>query len=285
MKRMDLSLSIESFPLSGETALDMGRLLDGLDVSYRTVTGAAVWQSGNVRGFAVLAYTEKGELKGFATAIDVVSFHHYEWSAVVVPELRRMAIGSALAEGIHHGLRQRGAEGVLAACIADRGAEAFLESLGYIPEFKEVQLKAQPLSGFSLPEDIDIAPAEGEEGADEAAHILAAAFNDEILPVLAYNIADASRLVWLMKKDGRAIASATTLAEEDNLWIMALGTYPADQGNGYGRVFLQWSRKLAADLGLSGVMLDVETHNEALGLYDRAGFEPVETVAYWRKPE
>ncbi|WP_162287895.1 GNAT family N-acetyltransferase [Indiicoccus explosivorum] len=280
---MELSLSIESFPLSAETAGDMLRLLDGLETDYRTVTGAAVWRSDDARGFAVLAYTDKGELKGFATAIDIVNMHHYEWSAVVAPDLRRLGIGKALAEGIHHGLEQRGAEGALAACIEEDGTDEFLDSLGYVSEFKEMQLRAKPRPDFSLPAGVIVAPAEGEDGADEAAHVLAAAFDDDILPVLAHNIADSARLVWLMKAEERTVASATTFTEDDCLWITALGTHPEARGNGYGEAFLHWSRKLAADLGLSGVMLDVETDNDAIRLYERAGFLPVETVAYWRR--
>ncbi|AQQ54370.1 GNAT family N-acetyltransferase [Planococcus lenghuensis] len=279
---MELALSIESFPLSEETDRDMNNLLDGLGTDYRTVTGASVWRLPDVRGFAVLAYTEEGELKGFATAIDIVNLDQYEWSAVVSPDIRRQSVGAALAEGIRHGLKQRGAEGELAACVEEEGAAAFIQSLGYKPAFKEIQLAAPLLRDYELPSGMEVVLADEEEA--EAERVLTAAFDENMLPVIAYNMADESRQVWLMRKDGRAVASAATLAEDGHLWVTAFGTHPDEQGKGYGKAFLHWCRQLAARMELRDVMLDVETENEALALYERSGFTPVTTVAYW-EPE
>src|SRR5690606_21648062 len=104
---MEVSLSIASFPLDSETVADMRGLLKTADVDYSKLLAEYSWDKSDAPGFAVLAYTEENELLGFAAAIDMIGLDSFEWSVYVHPGFRRMQIGSALAEGVKHGLEQR----------------------------------------------------------------------------------------------------------------------------------------------------------------------------------
>ncbi|MBZ5203002.1 GNAT family N-acetyltransferase [Planomicrobium chinense] len=278
---MNISLSIESFPLDSQTISDMKKLLALFQKDYSVVLQEPVWDQPHTRGFAVVAYTEEGELIGFATSVDIIGLHHYEWSAVVHPDYRRQSIGSALAEGIHHGHTQREAESELAAFIEDPEAAGFLASLGYSEDFKEIQLGVEALETVDLPEGVSV--TQFSEEREELESLLRAAFDEEVIPVMAHNLEEAGRDVWVMKKDGKLVATATLIAEEDELWVTAFAVHPEEQGKGYGQAFLAWSRNLAFQKGKHQVLLDVETDNNALSVYERAGFQPINTVAYWKR--
>ncbi|MBX0314289.1 GNAT family N-acetyltransferase [Planococcus glaciei] len=278
---MNISLSIESFPLDSQTINDMKKLLATFQKDYSVVLQEPVWDQPHTRGFAVVAYTDEGELIGFATSVDIIGLHHYEWSAVVHPDYRRQSIGSALAEGIHHGHTQREAESELAAFIEDQEAAGFLASLGYSEDFKEIQLGVAALETVDLPEGVAV--TQFNEEREELESLLRAAFDEEVIPVMAHNLEEAGRDVWLMKKDGKLVATATLVAEEDALWVTAFAVHPEEQGKGYGQAFLAWSRNLAHQQGKQQVLLDVETDNNALGVYTKAGFQPINTVAYWKR--
>lgn len=278
---MNISLSIESFPLDSQTINDMKKLLAIFQKDYSVVLQEPVWDQPHTRGFAVVAYTDEGELIGFATSVDIIGLHHYEWSAVVHPDYRRQSIGSALAEGIHHGHTQREAESELAAFIEDQEAAGFLASLGYSEDFKEIQLGVAALETVDLPEGVSV--MQFNEEREELESLLRAAFDEEVIPVMAHNLEEAGRDVWLMKKDGKLVATATLVAEEDALWVTAFAVHPEEQGKGYGQAFLAWSRNLAHQQGKQQVLLDVETDNNALGVYTKAGFQPINTVAYWKR--
>jgi mycothiol synthase len=278
---MNISLSIESFPLDSETIKDMKKFLAVFQEDYSTILQEPVWGRSDARGFAVVAYTDEGELAGFATSVDIVGLHHYEWTAIVHPDFRRQSIGSALAEGIHHGHAQREAEGELAAFIEDAEAAEFLSALGYIEDFKEAQLGASALEKWESPEGVEVMPFSGER--EELESLLRAAFDEEVIPVLAHNLEEAGRDVWVMKKDGNLVATATLVAEEDALWVTAFAVHPEEQGKGYGQAFLAWSRNFAFQQGRQQVLLDVETDNNAQRVYEKAGFQPIHTVAYWKR--
>ncbi|MGH2316834.1 GNAT family N-acetyltransferase [Planococcus sp. SE5232] len=278
---MDLSLSIVSFPVDEQTAGDMAQLLEKLPEQQRMVLHPSLWRAAEARGFAVIAYTDQEELIGFAAAADMVGLHHYEWSLFVHPDYRRISLGTALADGVSHALSQRQAESELAAFADDTEIAAFMEKIGYGPDFNEILLSAEPLSGNPLPEGLAIVPYEGE---DEAlAELLTAAFDDTILPILEHNLVDPEREIWLLKKENQLVATATLLTEEGALWVTAFAVHPVHQGRGYGKAFLKWCRVLASERGLTKVLLDVETDNEALHVYEKSGFMRIQTISYWKR--
>ncbi|HSI67529.1 MAG TPA: GNAT family N-acetyltransferase [Planococcus sp. (in: firmicutes)] len=278
---MDISLSIESFPLDRETATDMTTLLKNYPADYSVVLQADSWCDPLARGFAVLAYSEGEELLAFAIAIDVVGLHHYEWSMIVTEEFRRQSIGSALADGIHHGLRQRNAEAVTAAFLEDGNAGAFLSSLNYSPSFKEMQYRALPLEHFHMPEGIEIEPYNGER--EELKGLLVSAFDQTAVPVMEFNIAEPGRAVFLMKKDHEVLATVAIVEEPETFWITSFTVRENEQGNGYGQTFLEWCRHFAFTKNKGEILLDMDTDNDAVSVYQKAGFEVISTVEYWEQ--
>ena len=281
---MELSLSIASFPLDSETIQDMQELLNLSERDYSKPLFHSSWHQPDANGFAVLAYTEENDLLGFAVAVDPIGLDSYEWSAFVHPGFRRLTIGSALAGGAAYGLEQRQAADQLGAFIEADGAKEFMASLGYQPDFKEIELVAEPLAQYTLPELTDVSPYNGELEALEK--LMAAAFDDEVIPVVHYNIESNDRAVFLMKREGELVASAALLEEGDSdLWITAFAVTPAEQGKGFGKAFLLWCRHYAALQGKKRVVLEVETENDALAVYEKSGFIPVHTVAYWKKSQ
>lgn len=278
---MNISLSIESFPLDGKTVQDASDFLAICQTDYSVVLHQPLWQNSEARGFAVVAYTDEGELIGFASSADMVGLHHYEWSVLVHDKYRRMSIGSALADGIEHGHEQRQAESVLAAFVETPEAEKFLESLDYKFDFKEILMCAGPLEEVELPAGLAVQPYNGER--DQLELLLESAFDEEILPVISHNIDAVDRDIWVMFQNEDMVAAATLLNEENDLWVTAFAVDPVHQGKGYGKTFLSWCRHYAFTTGKLQVLLDVETENGALKLYEKAGFQAVDTVAYWKR--
>lgn len=281
---MEISLSIASFPLDSETIKDMNELLEHSEQDYRKPLYESSWQQSDAKGFAVLAYTEENDLLGFAAAADPIGLDSYEWSAFVHPDFRRLTIGSALAGGVAYGLEQRHAEEAVAAFVEEDGAKAFMATLDYRPDFKEIELAAEPLAVFRLPESVVVSPYDGELQALET--LMAAAFDHEVIPVVHYNLENSGRAVFLMKRGSELVASATLIEEGDSdLWITAFAVNPAEQGKGYGKNFLLWCRHYAAQQGKKRVVLEVETDNDAAAVYLKTGFSAVHTIAYWKKGE
>lgn len=278
---MDLSLSIVSFPVDNQTASDMEQLLTDLPVEQRTVLHPSLWRAADARGFAVIAYTGKEELIGFAAAADMVGLHHYEWSLFVHPDYRRLSLGSALADGVSHALSQRQAESELAAFVNDAEVAAFMESIGYLPDFNEILLSAEPLPDANLFEEATVVPYAGQ--AKELAELLTAAFDDTVLAIMEHNMVDPDREIWLLQKDQQLLATATLVVEGNALWVTAFAVHPEQQGQGYGKQFLKWCRNLAFQRELQEVLLDVETNNEALHVYEKSGFSRIQTIFYWKR--
>ncbi|MBU9673085.1 GNAT family N-acetyltransferase [Planococcus sp. CP5-4] len=280
---MELSLSIASFPLDAETAGEMERLIASEPEECRTLLQNELWQKSFAKGFAVLAYTNNGELVACAAAADLVGVHHYEWSAFVSSDYRRLGLATALADGVQHSLAQRGAESELAAFTENEETDAWLMSLGYKRSFQELQFEAAPLPAYELAEGMEVIPYE-EKHLDELEVLLCAAFDESVLPVLEHNLADPERQVYVMRQNGKLIATATMSMEDQAMWLTALAVSPDAQRSGNGQFFLQWARHAAHEKDLARVLIEVETGNRAWPVYEKAGFSKLYTISYWQRP-
>ena len=68
-------------------------------------------------------------------------------------------------------------------------------------------------------------------------------------------------------------------------WIGQIGVLPEARGRGLGRMLLRWSVAYLRRHGAADIELAVEAENDlALGLYLRAGFEPVVAWQHWVRP-
>lgn len=281
---MELSLSIASFPLDAETAGEMEQLITGESAQCHGLLHHELWRKAYANGFAVLAYTETGDLVAYAAAADLVGLHHYEWSAFVAPDYRRLGLATALADGVQHSLSQRGAESELAAFTETVESDAWLASLGYGCTFQELQFEAEPLESYELDGSIVVMPF-AEEYADELSQLMEQAFDESVLPVLEHNLADSERHVHLMHAEGKLVAAATLSTEDQELWVTALAVERQARRSGYGKAFLLWARHLAHEKNLDRVMVEVETDNEAWTVYEKAGFKNQATISYWQPQE
>ena len=279
---MELSLSIASFPIDAETAGEMEQLIDGEPEQCRMLLQNELWQKPFAKGFAVLAYTDSGELVAYAAAADLVGLHHYEWSAFVSPDYRRLGLATALADGVQHSLEQRGAESELAAFTEHIASDSWLESLGYGRSFQELQFEAQPLSTCQLAETIVI-EAYQEKDLDELVNLLRAAFDESAIQVLEHNLEDPERRIYLMRQKGKLVATATLSSEDRDLWLTSLAVSPDSRRSGHGQAFLKWARQLAYQKNLLRVLVEVDTDNMAWPVYEKAGFARVSTISYWQR--
>lgn len=280
---MEISLSLESLPLADRTVEDIGKLLVLFPEEYKTLLHEPAWQMPDAKGFTVLAYTEDGELVGCAVSLDLLGLHQYEWSVIVHPDVRRQSLGSALVDGVQYGLQQRQAEGELAAGPEDAEAAAFLESLGYTYDFKEILFGAEPLKHSRLPDGVEVIPYERQNETLET--FLTAAFDGEVIPVIEYNFEEAGQGIWTMEKQGTILAVAAIAEEDNDTCITAFAVQPSGQEKGYGQAFLNWCRYHAYTKGKDQVLLDANTSNIELKVYEKAGFRPVNVTEYWRRNE
>ncbi len=230
----------------------------------------------------MLAYTDSGELVAYAAAADLVGLHHYEWSAFVSPDYRRLGLATALADGVQHSLEQRGAESELAAFTEHIASDSWLESLGYGRSFQELQFEAQPLSTYQLAETIVI-KAYQEKDLDELVNLLRAAFDESAIQVLEHNLEDPERRIYLMRQEGKLVATATLSSEDRDLWLTSLAVSPDSRRSGHGQAFLKWARQLAHQKNLLRVLVEVDTDNMAWPVYEKAGFARVSTISYWQR--
>lgn len=276
---MDLSVSISSFPVDEQTAGDMAKLLEGLPAQSTTVLHPNLWRAADTRGFTVLAYTEQDELVGIAAAADMMGLHHYEWSLYVHSDYRKLSLGTALADGISHGLAQRQAESELVAFANEVEIAGFMESLAYQLDFNEILLSAEPLPQSQLPEDLTITTYTGQAQAKKLIELVTSAFDDLILE---HNQKNPEKEIWMLQKNQQLLAMVTLVTEGDALWVTAFAVHPDHQGKGYDNQLLKWCRELAFKRELNGVYLDVETNDQAVHVYEKSGFVRVQTVSYWK---
>lgn len=88
------------------------------------------------------------------------------------------------------------------------------------------------------------------------------------------------RLRWLWGLRGRlrAAGRVTALADSDHYSVGELFVTPSHQGRGVGTLLLERAEHRARERGRKGLTLQVWVGNRAISLYERFGFEVVETL-------
>lgn len=284
---MELSTFAISFPIDKETLEEIKDLIEECERqdgrSYRQIMNEWAWSSTDTKGFTVVAYEEE-RLVGVISAIDMIGVHVYEWSCVVSPYDRRQGVGKELFKTLKENLELRGTEGNLGLSISEsESGKAFIQKLDYRYEFSEATLETEAFNG-DITERTEFRIYDGEY--DKLAPILMAAFGDteeEVKALIDFNSQDPSRKIWLAFEEGEAVGTVTTVEAEDSLWITALAVHPSQTGKGIGSSLLRHCRYEAGRKKKEKVMLDVEIDNEqALSIYERAGFLPVLQVDYYK---
>lgn|GEM_PF-310888 len=285
---MDIDILTVSFPLDAETAREIQELLLASKMNegsiYEHVVNIPVMTDPLTKGFAVLAYGGEAVV-GIMSAVDVIGVHSYEWFGLVHPDFRRQGLGEAMIGELQRNLKVRGAESELALNIKEsEEGRSFLQQAGYVWNFSEATLKAMG-NGMNDNREVVVVPLTIER--EELTKLLMNAFGDtedEVHTLLDFNSINPARQVYIAKRQGEIVGTVTAVESGKKLWVTALATDPAYQGQGIATALLAFVQAEGERRASESVMLEVEIDNDkALSVYEKAGFKPILQVDYYVK--
>lgn len=288
---MNFSAITVSFPIDEETYNEIQTVCDEAmatdSIYYDRVLNLPEATSYETKGFYVLIYDdEKNTLAGVCSAIDLMGLNTYEWSLVVAPMYRGLALGEALYNVMREGLSMRGSEGDLAIMVegSPYGLE-FLRERGYMHSFSEASLEAKA-ENEQLPENLAVRPFAPAD-VESLVAIFSTAFGDlreESLQLIEFNTMTQGLQLWVVEQDGEIAGTVTTRKDGEMIWITALAVHPQFMRQGIGTAILRWVKRYALTSGEKYVMLDVELDNQqALTVYEKAGFMKSMQIDYFVK--
>lgn len=286
---MNFSAMTVSFPLDEETYQEVEALCQAAaetdSLHYEQLLNLPVATSYESKGFFVLVYDDKkNTLAGVCSAIDVMGLNTYEWSLVVAPMYRGLALGEALYSVMREGLDVRGSEGDLALMLeGSPNGLKFLKEQGYLYSFSEASLEAKASNDFTR-EDLTFRAFQPSD-VEALVEIFATAFGDvrdESLQLIEFNTTTPGLQLWSVELNKEVVATVTTRKDGEMQWITALAVHADHMGKGIGTAILQWVKQYTLKNDEKFVMLDVELDNkQALAIYEKAGFMKALQVDYF----
>jgi GNAT superfamily N-acetyltransferase len=192
--------------------------------------------------------------------------------------------------------------------IADHGnaaGVAFAEGAGYTPFRFHYEMRrdlTEPIPEAAIPDGLEVRPVRPEHHraiwlADTEAfrdHWDASVVNeDDFVRFFAHPDIDPS--IWQVAWDGDEIAGMVIngINRDENAligldvgWLDGVSTRRRWRKRGLASALIARSLVILRDRGMTVAALGVDTENPtgALGLYERFGFRPVKTLAFYRKP-
>lgn len=229
-------------------------------------------------------FYHEGRLVGYAPLDRFGSA--FEVTAAVLPAFRRQGIFRLLFEAARQeAQRCQASELLLVSYPGSQAGTAALAHLEVIYKNSEYHMEAQattlPVLTASALDLEEVTAA----NVVQLSRLLTASFEDA-----RWNTPDAL-LKDLQREDGRyfiarlereAIGQIGVIAENDSVYIRAVGIVPEWRGRGYGRQLLATTvQKMQAE-GHTHFELDVATNNrQALSLYQSCGFEATTVYDYY----
>ncbi len=203
----------------------------------------------------------------------------------VDPSYRRRGIGRGLYERARLLSQKRRVQQLLLVSVnGARQGQYFIDKLKLPYAFSEYRMRLQgrpepaPLAaGFVL------RPATSADVAD-LVRIFAECFGDKegAQDYVQRSMSETGSSINIALLDEQAIGQIGVSRSDQGAYIRGVAVQPANQGHGYGRAMLASTVLRLLDEGETRQDLDVETqNNNALGLYERCGFQQVNGFHYY----
>lgn len=287
---MDISIMTVSIPVDTDTLKEIQELIHYAfiedQVDYAALLSVDELSDTFLKGFCVLAYDDDTDkLVGVISAIDRIATLDFEWSAVVLPSVRRQGIGEQLIKELTRNLDLRGAtEDIALVPKASKAGQQLISKFGYVHDFSERTMAADAVENEMISE-IEITPYSSEEL--ELIELLASAFGDteeEARELIAFNTQTPNRKMMLALINKEVVGTVSIVEETEKLWVTGLAVHEKARGKGIATSILNWSKNEAHRLGKAEVLLDVETDNEdAISVYKKVGFKTINFTHFYRK--
>jgi len=286
---MDIFLMKASYPLDELTIQELKGLIQNANTvknqDIALLMNADSWKNYESQGLVVLAYNEHDQLLGALSAVDLFGLNTYEWSVVVHSNYRRQGIGAALVQDFIHALVERGATGDMGLSFNDDAGHQFLHQLGYEYNSSEATLQATAES-CELSKDILVRPFI-EQDRDILVALMHDGFGDiseETDELITFNTTTPGRMLNMVELNQQVVATVSIVENEAGVWVTAFTVQQSLRDQGIGSAVLQWAKNYANQKQQQKVLLDVEIDNtNALSVYQKAGFTPVQQVDYFIK--
>ncbi|HWI49410.1 MAG TPA: GNAT family N-acetyltransferase [Rummeliibacillus sp.] len=286
---MDIFLMKASYPLDELTIQELKGLIQNANTAKNQdialLMNANSWKNYESQGLVVLAYNEHDQLLGALSAVDLFGLNTYEWSVVVHSNYRRQGIGAALVQDFIHALVERGATGDMGLSFNDDAGHQFLHQLGYEYNSSEATLQATAES-CELSKDILVRPFI-EQDRDILVALMHDGFGDiseETDELITFNTTTPGRMLNMVELNQQVVATVSIVENEAGVWVTAFTVQQSLRDQGIGSAVLQWAKNYANQKQQQKVLLDVEIDNtNALSVYQKAGFTPVQQVDYFIK--
>lgn len=287
---MNISVMTVSFPLDQETMEEIKQLIAEAEtvdqVDYTALLSMNELADFHTKGFCVIAYDEDSDkLVAVLTSIDRIATLDFEWSIVVLPNVRRQGIGERLITELGRNLETRGAVADIA--LLAEGSEAglqFLHKFGYAHDFSERTMVADA-GEVELDSKVEVLQYTDEES--EVIGVLINAFGDleeESKELILFNTQTPNRHLMIAKVQEEVVGTFTIVDDGEKLWMTGLAVHEIARGKGVASYLLKWCKNEASRLGKASVYLDVETDNDqALSIYEKTGFTTVSNTHFYIK--
>jgi ribosomal protein S18 acetylase RimI-like enzyme len=236
---------------------------------------------------ADLCYYHEGRLVGYMPLDDFGS--QFEITAAVQPEYRRQGIFRMLfAAARQEAQRRQAPELLLVNYRASQSGSAAVQRLNVTYKFSEYCMEAEAAAMPPLPATTLELAAVTPENVEELSRLLGLAFADSrwnATESLLKELQRPDRRYFLARHEDAFIGQIGVLAEDDLLYIRAVGIAPEWRGKGWGRQLLSATvGKMLAE-GYRRFELDVATENSrALTLYESCGFHSTNVYDYYLVP-
>ncbi|MFE7063555.1 GNAT family N-acetyltransferase [Sutcliffiella sp. NPDC057660] len=233
----------------------------------------------------LLSYDEEdSKLVGFLGVYSFVVKTKVELAGMIHPDHRKAGRFTEMLNKALEICKERGADEILYVCPGTSDeAKSLMHKIDATYSFSEYTMEyKETASGDESPilqQKIEFLLAE-EKDVEIIGNLLSDGFhfehaNDSVTPLLERNRTQEGFELYIIKYEGKEIATLTISIEESSMYISAFTVTPSKRGKGIGREILRRAIKLIQNnYPAKKIRLDVDVKNiNALKLYVGVGFQ------------